>query len=72
MTDVLAPGDLITEAEAAAILRIEADTLRHWRQRGRKGRKRGPPYFQPHPHGRVLYSRAALGEWIKKHSTESK
>lgn len=70
--DTLAPGDLITEAEAAVILRVEADTLRNWRRNAKKGRKRAPPYFQPHPHGRVLYSRAALAEWVKKHSTESK
>ena len=63
MKEMLANDPLVTEAEAAAILRIKPDTLRHWRVR----RKKGPPYIQAHPHGRVLYQRSDLAAWVEAH-----
>lgn len=63
MKDMSANDQLLTEAEAAAILRIKPDTLRHWRMR----RKKGPPYIQAHPHGRVLYQRSDLAAWVDAH-----
>lgn len=67
MTDTLNADELLTEAEAAALLRIKPDTLRHWRMR----RKKGPRYIQPHPHGRVLYQRCDIAEWIKTHRKDA-
>lgn len=58
--------DLLTEAEAAQLLRLEPDTLRHWRMR----RKSGPPYIQPHRYGRVLYQRSDLVAWLEKSRTD--
>lgn len=71
MTSALTRDDLLTEAEAADILRLKPDTLRHWRRR--KGRKKkGPPYSQPHPHGRVLYQRSDLLAWLNANRIETK
>jgi hypothetical protein len=70
VTNPMTTPDMITEAEAAAILRLKPDTLRQWRNRRKKGHKKGPPYFQPHAHGQVLYARSDLDAWIKKHRVD--
>lgn len=54
--------DLMTEAEAAALLRLKPDTLRHWRT-GKRHVGKAPPYIQ-RGKGRVLYLRADLEAWL--------
>lgn len=53
--------EVLTEDEAASFLRLKAETLRAWRHR----RKNGPPYIQAHSHGRVLYQRSDLVDWLR-------
>ena len=49
--------NLLKEAEAAAFLRLQASTLRQWRNLGR-----GPNYFRVG--GAIRYDRAALEEFL--------
>lgn len=49
---------LLTEAEAADVLRVEPVTLRNWRWR-----RYGPDHVKVG--GTVLYTAAALSEWIE-------
>ena len=49
--------DLITTAEAAALLRVAPETLRYWRWRGE-----GPRSFRVGR--RVLYERADIAAWL--------
>jgi hypothetical protein len=58
-------GDLLTEPEAAAILRLKAETLRAWRT-NRRCVGKGPAFIQQ-GQGRVLYHRADLAEWAAAH-----
>lgn len=51
----------LTEKEAAELLRIKPDTLRHWRMRYRSS----IPFVQVRPWGRVLYGRDALLAWVR-------
>ena len=52
-------GDaLLTEVEAARLLRIAPRTLRWWRQKGT-----GPPYVRLGR--RVMYRRTAVQKWIE-------
>jgi len=57
-------ADLLTEREAADIIRRPGETLRYWRWRGE-----GPPWFKLGR--RVVYDRADLETWIdaQKRST---
>lgn len=50
--------DLITTAEAAALLRVAPETLRYWRWRGE-----GPRSFRAGR--RVLYERADVVAWLE-------
>ncbi|NCT66373.1 MAG: helix-turn-helix domain-containing protein [Rhodanobacteraceae bacterium] len=59
----LRANDLLTEVEAAALLRVKPDTLRAWRTRKRLAGK-APPYIQ-RGQGRVLYLRADLDAWLR-------
>ena len=54
--------DLLTEVEAAALLRVKPDTLRQWRT-GKRHAGKAPPYFQ-RGKGRVLYLRKDLERWL--------
>lgn len=58
-------SDLLTEAEAAALLRLKPDTLRQWRT-GKRHAGKAPPYIQQGK-GRVLYLRTDLEAWLRKH-----
>ena len=55
----LAPGDLLTEREAAAILGVAVPTLRNWRWRGEG------PRFRKIGLRMVRYSRADLQIFIE-------
>lgn len=61
--------DLLTEAEAAALLRLKPDTLRHWRT-GKRHAGKAPPYIQQGK-GRVLYLRADLEAWLLRNRRSS-
>lgn len=54
--------DLITTAEAAALLRVSPETLRYWRWRNK-----GPVSFRSGRH--VLYERADVIAWIETQKT---
>jgi len=54
------PGDLVTEAEAAAILGTQIQTLRNWRWRGHGG-----PRFRKIGSRMVRYYRADLTAFIE-------
>lgn len=54
--------DLLTEAEAAALLHLSPDTLRQWRT-GKRHAGKAPAYIQQGK-GRVLYLRADLEAWL--------
>ncbi len=51
--------ELLTEAEAARLLRIAPRTLRWWRSKGT-----GPPYVRLGR--RVMYRRAAVLKWLEE------
>jgi hypothetical protein len=51
------PDDLISDAEAAELLRQKTKTLTEWRHLGI-----GPDYYKIGR--RIFYSRAGLAEWI--------
>ena len=59
------PRELLTEAEAAALLRLSPGTLKQWRTNKRHAGK-APPYIQ-RGRGRVLYLRSDLLAWINAH-----
>jgi excisionase family DNA binding protein len=50
-------AELLTIAEAAAVLRIPVATLRYWRHRGT-----GPRSFKLGRH--VMYQRGDVSEWL--------
>jgi hypothetical protein len=55
--------DLLTNSEAAALLRVQPQTLRKWRLTGR-----GPRFIKlAGPYSRALYVRADLEAWIQQH-----
>jgi hypothetical protein len=55
-----------TEAELAAALGLEIDTLRQWRYR----RAGGPAFFKI---GRsVFYRESALNDWFDRHTADGK
>jgi predicted DNA-binding transcriptional regulator AlpA len=56
------PADLITTAEAAALLRVAPETLRYWRWRGE-----GPRSFRVGR--RVLYERDDILTWLAAQKT---
>ncbi len=60
------PGDYLTPAEVAAVLRKEVTTLRYWRYRG----KNGPPFIRVN-HSTVLYPRADFEAWLHEHQKAS-
>lgn len=62
--------DLLTEAEAAALLRIKPETLRHWRTN--KRHKGKAPAFVQQGKGRVLYLRSDLLAWIERNHHQPK
>lgn len=53
--------DLLTTAEAAALLRVQPVTLRQWRHRGR-----GPRFVRlgPSASSHVRYRRGELERWL--------
>jgi hypothetical protein len=53
---------LINEAQAATLLAVQKQTLRSWRSRGI-----GPPYTRVRRC--IRYSRAALCEYLARHTT---
>jgi DNA-binding transcriptional MerR regulator len=55
---VSGPNDLLTEDEAARLLRVAPRSLRRWRAIGT-----GPPYTRAGR--RVLYRRAAVLKWLQ-------
>jgi len=55
---------LMTEAEAADVLRVELVTLRNWRWR-----RYGPDHVKAG--GTVLYTATALSEWIESQTRQS-
>jgi excisionase family DNA binding protein len=57
--------DLLTVEEAAELLRVTARTLGSWRSQ-----KIGPPFIQV-TRKAVLYSRAALLEWLKSKTVQT-
>lgn len=59
-------GGLLTEREAAALLRLKPETLRAWRTQARYG-GRAPPYIQWRESGPVRYRRADLDAWLESH-----
>lgn len=63
--EIAAPAafELLTEAEAAAFLRLKPDTLRAWRTR-EKHVGRGPAYLQKKRCTHVRYLRADLIDWL--------
>jgi excisionase family DNA binding protein len=56
--------ELLTIAEAAALLRLPVDTLRYWRHRGT-----GPASFRIGRH--VVYRRADLYAWIDEQAARA-
>lgn len=62
MTEMDISRDVLTEKEAAQVLRIKPDTLRHWRT-AKRYKGRAPPFIQQ-GRGRVLYLRADLAAWL--------
>jgi excisionase family DNA binding protein len=51
---------LLTEIEAAALLRVAPRTLRRWRAEGI-----GPPAIRVgHGRGRIRYRRSAIEQWL--------
>ena len=65
----LTAEDLLTEAQAAELLHVKADTLRHWRT-GKRHAGKSPPFIQ-RGQGRVLYLRTDLTAWLLAHRRES-
>lgn len=62
--------ELLTEAEAAAVLRLKRHTLAHWRTVARyRGKRKGPAYIQSGK-GRVLYLLTDIDAWIEANRRE--
>ncbi|MGH3522270.1 MAG: helix-turn-helix domain-containing protein [Mycobacterium sp.] len=57
-------ADLLTEIEAADIIRRPKETLRYWRWQGE-----GPPWFKLGR--RVVYDRAEFEAWIEAQKRSS-
>ena len=60
-------GELVTTAQAAALLGVRPHTLRCWRMRGV-----GPAYLRfGGPRSRALYTRDAIVAWLGEHTWRS-
>ncbi len=56
------PKDLLCAKEAAAVLGVSNVILAQWRKSGT-----GPRYIQYKRKGQVLYSRAVIEDFLRKH-----
>ena len=56
---VESPDDLLSDGEAARVLRLSPRTLQRWRQEGS-----GPPFLRMSP-GMVRYLRSDLSQFLK-------
>lgn len=56
--------DMLTEREAAEVLRVSHNTLNFWRTN-----KKGPPYFKTF-NGSVRYSKKELIEFLEQTTTK--
>jgi len=61
---VTSPDDLLTETEAARVLKVSPRTLRRWR-----AVSEGPPWTRLGPR-QVRYRRAALQKWLEENERE--
>lgn len=61
---------LLTEAEAAALLRVKPETLRSWRTRKRAANK-APPHVRINKRT-VRYRRADVEAWVLQRRTKNK
>lgn len=68
MTEFDISRDVLTEEEAAQVLRVKPDTLRHWRT-AKRDKGKAPPFIQQ-GQGRVLYLRADLTAWLLANRTD--
>ena len=64
MSQTIDLDDIITNKEAATLLKIKPNTLEIWRHKGK-----GPPFlkFGDAPNGTVRYLRSAVAEWAAQH-----